>query len=96
MLVKRIKIKFNKYLFDNLYSDHNIWPPPVEIYSVSSEKRVYRVRKSMSGYNIFSFGEPYSFRTVSEDELYMCIPEYLLELIPDLEVLPSIESYYSV
>lgn len=96
MLIKRIKIKFNEYVFDNFYVNNpNAWPP-VEIYSISSEKQVYRVRKSMSGYNIFSFGEPCSYRTVSEEELYMYIPEYLSELIPDLEILPSIESHYSV
>lgn len=96
MLMKRIKIKFNEYVFDNFYVNNpNAWPP-VEIYLVNSEKGVYRVRKSTSGYNVYNFGEANSYRTVSEEELYMYIPEYLSELIPDLEVLPSIESHYSV
>ena len=100
MLVKRIRIKFNKQLFDKFYAhNNNSWPPNIEIYSETSHRQVYRVEElpGLGCYKVFGYLEYIKYNIIPEEKLYMCIPEYFLDIFTDLEIYPGgQESYYSV
>ena len=92
MVVERIPIKFNKYVFDNFYSEKKTWPY-IFIYSFVTRKKLLQVNRNCQIYYPDIKVDCYTAIEVEsdvrltyfEEDMFMAVPEYFLELFEDLE-----------
>ena len=98
MLIERIAIKFNKFIFYNFYnSKENLG---VDIYSTTSLCPVVDVQEVKDGqWKYKDANRNYTFYS-SDEYLFMHVPEYFLDIFSDLEIykfpFEPVKTYYSV
>ncbi len=105
MLIERVGIKFNEYIFDNFYKEENYYPQ-IDIYSIWTHQLLIRVKKEKDPEpELFRLQNIYTVKIsektihLLEEDMYMMVPRYFLELFEDLEPMTiegQTKSYYSV
>ena len=105
MLIERISIKFNEYIFDNFYGAENSYYPQIDIYSIWTHRLLIRVNKKEKDPELFKLRNIYTVKIngktfqLLEEDMYMMVPRYFLELFEDLEPMTIegfLKSYYDV
>lgn len=100
MLIERIGIRFNEYIFDNFYKNFNDWPK-IDICSIHTYAILPQVDKveEIDGIKLPPYYTASGEGILHEEDMVMMVPKYFLELFEDLVPMTIddvIKSYYSV
>jgi hypothetical protein len=104
MLIERVSIRFNEYIFDNFYKEGNYYPQ-IDIYSIWTHQLLIHVNKKEEDPGLFKLRNIYTVKIsektihLLEEDMYMMVPRYFLELFEDLEPMiieGQTKSYYDV
>ena len=103
MLIERVSIRFNEYIFDNFYKEGNYYPQ-IDIYSIWTHQLLMCVNKEekdpeLFGRNMYTIKISEKIVHFLEEDMYMMVPRYFLELFEDLEPMTiegQTKSYYSI
>lgn len=101
MLIERVSIKFNGYIFDRFYTKKQEWPPEVVLYSKDNGLPLSYIEQEGLDYLVLEYkaADGWERRQLKEEDMIIMVPRYFLELFEDLEpttIEGQTKSYYSI
>lgn len=99
MIVEGIAVEFDKHIFDIFYTKNHQWPPEVVLYSKDNGYPLSYIEQKELDYLMLEYKgvDGWERRQLKEEDMYMMVPRYLLELFENLELIEGqTKAYYAV